>query len=466
MKNHIYTPNLNKEYRRLVKGKGIFLYDDKGNKYLDSTSGPFASSVGHGRKEIADAMQTQAFTLEFAYRAYSINKPMERVAEHLHKITGHEKFMVTSGGTEANEAAIRIARKYFLEQKLPQKYKVIGRHLSYHGSSMFTISVAEHIGFREDYQPYVKENGHIPPAYCYRCWYKDKPETCSCQCALALEQEILKQNPDTVAAVLLETVSGTSLAAAYPENTNYYKMIAEICKKYNVLLILDEVLVGAGRTGKFNAFEHFGIYPDIMTMAKGIGGGYLPVAVTSCSKEVAEVLKDGSGILSIGHTMTNQPMQAAVMDKVLDIIEEEHLVENAAIVGEYLGNGLKLLKEKHPTVGRVSGIGLLWGIEFVANKDTKKLINAEYKFASVVTEKAAEFGMLSLAYGQTINSEYKEKPFMKELFENRDIADGMVGDKIMVTPPLTITLSEIDQLLNILDMSITAAEKQFGFISA
>lgn len=465
MKQYIYTPNLNKDYKKLVKGEGIYLYDDKGNKYLDSTSGPFASSVGHGRKEIADVMQTQGSTLEFAYRAYSINEPMERVAEHLHKLTGYEKFMVTSGGTEANEAAVRIARKYFLEQNMPEKYKIIGRHLSYHGSSMFTISIAEHIGFREDYQPYVKDGGHIPPAYCYRCWYNDTPETCCCQCAKALEEEIIKQDPDTVAAVFLETISGTSLAACYPENTDYYQIVAEICKRYNVLLILDEVLVGAGRTGKFNAFEHFGIYPDIMTMAKGIGGGYLPIAVTSCSKKVSEALQNGSGILSIGHTMTNQPMQAAVMDKVLSIIEDENLIDNAAKVGKYLGDGLRKIADKHMTMGRVSGIGLLWGIEFVANKETKELISADMKFASMVTAKAEEMGMLSLAYGQTINSEYIEKPFMKELFERREIFQGMVGDKIMVTPPLTITCEEVDILLNILDSAVEDAEKQCGFVA-
>ncbi len=462
-KHHIYTPNLKKNYLNIVRGEGIYLYDSNGNKYLDSTGGPFSCSIGHGREDMAQALYNQASTLEFAYRVYSINPALLNVTEKLNQITGYSKFMIVSGGTEANETAFKIVRQYYLEKGCPDKHLIIGKHFSYHGSSMFTLSTAAHLGFREKYQPYIKEQAHIPPSYCYRCWYNEKPENCDVPCAKALEEEIIKLGPNKVAALFIETISGTSLACAYPQNRAYFNSLQEICNKYDVLIIADEVLVGSGRTGKFNAYEHFNFKPDIFTLGKGIGGGYIPAAVVGVNKKVIDVIETGKGVMGIGFTMTNQPMQCAAILKTLDIMEEERLIDSVGEREPYIRNSLEKLKAAHPTIGIFNGMGLLWGLEFVKDKASKEVLPQAWNFAGEIATQAEKRGLLTLAYGQVVNKEYLNHQDIKGLLEKRDIANGLVGDKIMLTPPLIIKDTEIDIIFERLDEAIGEVEKKYGY---
>lgn len=458
-KHYIYTPDLNKNYLNFVKGEGIYLYDAKGKKYLDATSGPFASAIGHGRKDMAQALYEQASTLEFAYRTYSINPPLAEVTEKLHNITGYAKFTLVSGGTEANETAFKIARQYYLAKGQPQKQLILGRHFSYHGSSMFTLAAGEHLGFRSDYQPYIKEQAYAAPAYCYRCWYKQKPESCNLECAKSLEDTILQHGSENVAAFFFETISGTSLACAYAKNSGYFQEIVRICRKYEVLLIADEVLVGAGRVGKFNAFELFDFEPDIFTLAKGISSGYIPAAVVAVSEDIISGILEGSGKLGIGFTMTNQPLQAAVILKNLEILEQEKLIEDVQPKSVYLEKHLKELKAKHKFIGDYRGMGLLWGVEFVADQKTKELLPVNWKFTQRVVEIAQDMGLLLLQYEQIVNGRMINNPYFKDILNRQFIKEAMVGDKIMLTPPLTITEGEIDILFSLFDEALTKAER-------
>ena len=463
-KHYIYTPNLKKNYMTLVEGLGVYLFDEEGKKYLDSTAGPFISSIGHGRNDMAQVLYDQASKLEYAYRGYSINPPLINATEKLHQITGFERFMVVSGGTEANESAFKVVRQYHLEKGNPSKYKIISRHLSYHGSSMFTLSAAEHLGFRADYQPYIKEQAYIPPAYCYRCWFGQSPCNCKLPCAQALEDEILRQGPENVAAFFFETISGTSLACAYPQNNEYLKMIRRICDKYDILIIADEVLVGTGRTGKFNAFEHFDFKPDLFTLGKGIGGGYIPAAVVAVNKKVLDVIESGKAIMDIGFTMMNQAMQATAILKTLEIMEKENLVEAAREKDQYMRDNLTALQSKHPTLGAFNGLGLLWGLEFVKDKVSKEVLPEEWHFANSIAEAAKQYGLLTMAYGQVVNSRYANHPDMKRLLDSPGVANAVVGDKIMLTPPLIITKEEIDLIFERLDLAIGQVERDHGLI--
>ena len=462
-RHYIYTPNLKKDYKIFVRGQGVYLFDEKGKKYLDSTAGPFTSSIGHGRTDMAQALYDQASKLEFAYRGYSINPPLIGVTEKLHQITGFERFTIVAGGTEANETAFKIARQYHLEKGNPGKYKIIGRHFSYHGSSMFTLSAAEHLGFRADYQPYIKEQAYIPPAYCYRCWFGESPCSCNLPCAQALEEEILRQGPENVSAFFFEPISGTSLACAYPQNSGYYKKIREICDKYDVLIIADEVLVGTGRTGKFNAFEHLDFKPDLFTIGKGIGGGYIPAAVVAVNKKVISVIESGKAIMNIGFTMMNQVMQAAVILKILEIMEEEDLVAAAWDKDQYIRDNLHILQSKHPTLGAYNGMGLLWGLEFVKDKESKDVLPEEWHFADRIEETARENGLLTMAYGQVVNSSFTENAEMNKILTRPNVVKGVVGDKIMLTPPLIVSRQEIDMIFERLDAAIDQVEKLFEY---
>jgi adenosylmethionine-8-amino-7-oxononanoate aminotransferase len=295
---------------------------------------------------------------------------------------------------------------------------------------------------RADYQPYLKDFVHIAPAYCYRCWFGKEPETCGLECAHALENAILTEGPETVAAFMAEPVSGSSLAAACPP-AKYFGIVREICDRYGVLYIAEEVMTGAGRTGgKFFAGDHFPGRPDIIAFGKGVGGGYYPLAGALISRETAETIAAGSGSFAAGQSYSGHPIGMAAGLAVLDYMDKHDLLARAAETGAYMGQQLKTLLA-HPSVGDVRGMGLMWGLEFVKNKETKETFDPADHYYSKVYDAARQNGLLVLPTGGCDR--------------------GQAGDMALLGPPLIITREQVDEMVGILDQALTQVETDKGF---
>ncbi len=442
-KSHVLNVFMNREYPSIVKAEGVYLYDDQGNKIIDGAGGAILCNLGHGIDEMADVLRDQAKKAAFVYRIDFTNPPLEEAAAKVCEVTNFimDKVFFVSGGSEATEIAAKLARKYHLDNGSPSKYKIISRWLSYHGMTMGSLSWSGMSGRRADYIPMLSDNNHIAPAYCYRCWFNQKPETCDLECAQALENEIMCQGPETVAAFMAEPVSGTSLCGATPR-VDYFKRIREICDKYDVLLILDEVMTGFGRTGKWFGYEHFNIEPDILALGKGLGGGYFPIGAAVATPKITDTIARKSGIFGAGFSWGGNPMACAVASKTIDYLKEHNLVERCNEMGEYLAQKLEALKH-HPTVGDVRGMGLMQGLEFVKDKETKEPLDPEIHFSLQLAIECLSRGLgVQFAMG---------------------CDRGQAGDMIYLGPPFIITKEQIDEMVTILDKSLAEVEEKNGF---
>jgi adenosylmethionine-8-amino-7-oxononanoate aminotransferase len=445
-KSHVFRNDLNKKPPVIAKGNGIYLYDKEGNRYLDGAGGSIVVNLGHGIKEIAQVMKDQAEQIAFSYRSQFSNSRAEELAKKLYEITRRkmEKVFFVSGGSEATEIGVKLARKYHMDNEEPSRFKVISRWQSYHGGTMGALSWSGHVYRRKDYIHYLRDFNHIPPAYCYRCWFNQKPESCDLECAKALENEILCEGPETVAVFIAEPIVGASLAAAVPRE-GYFQRIREICDRYGVLLILDEVMTGFGRTGSLFGYEHFNVIPDIMTAGKGMSSGYYPMGAVMATSKICETIAEKSGIFVGGYTYGGNPLGCAVANKSIDYLLKHNLVERSAKMGKYLFSAAENLRE-HPTVGDIRGKGLMMGIEFVKNRRTRETIDKRLKYANQIFNEALKQG-LTILPGDGCNR-------------------GQSGDMILVGPPFIITEKQIDELVNILDRVISVVEKKNKFESS
>jgi adenosylmethionine-8-amino-7-oxononanoate aminotransferase len=434
---------LKREHACIVRAEGIYLYDDKGKRYIDSAGGPILCNLGHGVVEMAETLAEQARKAAFVYRMDFTNQPLEEAARKVCEATGGvmDKVFMVSGGSEANEIAVKIARTFHIDNREPSRFKVISRWLSYHGMTNGALAWSGMTARRARYVPMLKDDSHIAPAYCYRCWFRQSPGSCDLACAEALENEILCQGPETVAAFIAEPLSGMSLCAAHPR-AEYFQRVRQICDRYGVLLILDEVMTGFGRTGKWFAFEHFGITPDIVTLGKGLGGGYFPVGAAAVTARIFDAIAGGSGIFGAGFSWAGNPMAAAVVSKTIDILRERRLVERSAQMGEYLAGKLEGLRA-HPTVGDIRGKGLMRGIEFVKDKGTKEPLDPQFMFYLKLAHAALERGLFIESSGGCDR--------------------GRAGDMMMFGPPFIITEAQIDDMVGVFDETLTAVEKSAGF---
>ena len=441
--DHVLGFFLNRESCSIAKAEGIYLYDDQGNRIIDASGGAIVCSIGHGVKDIADIVAEQMKRVAFVFRRAFITPELEQAAQKVCETTGGDmdRVFFVSGGSEATETAVKLARKYHIDNGSPGKYRVISRWQSYHGSTMGALSWTGFTSRRADFTPYLKDFVHLPATYCYRCWYGESPESCDLQCARALEDEILCLGPETVSAYIAEPVSGHSLAAAHPPD-EHFRRIRQICDKYDVLMILDEVMSGVGRTGKWFAYQHHGAVPDIIASAKGLSAGYFPVGAAILQKNIYDVIANNSGIFGSGHTYGGNPMAAAVTCGVLDYLNDNRLVERCAEMGKYLAAGLQTLNA-HPSVGDIRGRGLLWGVEFVKDKDTKACLDPDLHFSQQIQDEA-------LLRGVHIESSFGC---------NR----GQTGDTLIFGPPFIITEEQIDDMIGIIDETLTVVEKRAGF---
>lgn len=438
---HVLYTDFTEEFPLITRGEGVYLFDDKEKKYLDAISGVGAVILGYGVQEIIEAMVRQARTLPFTYDV--ANRPREQLASGLQGYTpeemGETKTLFMSGGAEANEGALKVAYQYHYEGGHPTKRKIISRWQSYHGNTIGALSMSGRTQWRKMFSPLLLDFPHIQPPYCYRCPYHLSYGSCQIECAYALERVILQEGPENVGAFLAEPIIGTSLSAVVPPK-EYYPIISEICKEYDLLFIVDEVMSGVGRTGEFFAIDHWGVTPDIITLAKGISGGYSPLAALILGERVWRAVDEGSRSIIHSYTYGGNPLSCAVGVAVLDYLEEHDLIREAGLKGERLLEGLKVLEDLEH-VGEVRGKGLFIGIELVLDKETKEPFPIEDHITHGVVKEAFSRGLLIM--GGVLGS-----------------IDGVKGDHLELIPPYTISNRDIDSMVEILKESIMAVTEK------
>ena len=424
-----------KTYPVVERGEGVYLYDENGKRYIDASSGSAAvSNIGHGVAEVAQAIENEIRKFAYCPSHYFANRPAIELAERLAALTpeGLTKVWLVSDGSEATEAAVKLARQFQVLKGHRSKSLVISRWQSYHGATMGALSWSGITARRRIYQPLLKETPHIPPAYCYRCDFGKSYPGCGLLCATVLEKTIQQVGAEYVAAFIAEPVVGAALGAVPPPD-EYFPIIREICDKYEVVFIADEVMTGFGRTGEMFGIDHWGIVPDMITCAKGISGGYVPLGAVLAHEKILEEMKKHKSNIVTGHTYSAHHVIAASALAAVEYILGNDLVQKANENGKYLFERMKSLMED-PIVGDVRGKGLFMGIEFVKNKATK----APFDFSEKIADR---IGAESLRRGLIV-------------YPGSGSVDGTLGDHILLAPPLIISRSEIDQMALILEESI------------
>jgi len=434
-----------RDYRLIARTEGIYLYDTEGRRYIDATGGSsVVVTIGHGVMEVVDAMYEQAKAFSF-YPAHAFsNQPFRDLSEMLVKIAPGEmrdnaRVWVTCTGTDAVDDAVRLARQYWVEKGVPSKYMIVGRWQAFHGNNIAVAGFSGITQRRSIFQPMFVESPHIPPAYCYRCYFELSYPTCRLKCARALESIIRQVGPEYIAAFIAEPVVGAALGAV-PAPAGYFQMIREICDKYHVLFIADEVMTGLGRTGRMWGIEHWeGVTPDIIATAKGITSGYTPLSAIIARNEIWQPLIDHNSPFKAGHTLNANAVSCVGAIAVINYLQKHHLVERAAEMGKYMLERLDTLRE-HPIVGDVRGLGLMVGFEMVRDKATKEPFPPQMGVARRLEEEAFQRGLITYPCGGNV--------------------DGYAGDTILMAPPLIITHEQVDEIVAILHDSISALEKQ------
>lgn len=420
----------------ITSAKGVWLEDAEGRRYLDAASGALEVNVGHGVQSVIDAMTAQAGEVSYIHSSAFTTPVSERYATQLAAKLPMERAAVypVSGGSEAVETALKVARSYHLALGRETRHRFIGRALSYHGNTRGALDVGGRESFRSPYAPWLGTSGRVPAVTEYRCPNPDHPTDCGKWHAIQLEDEIQLIGPEHVAGFIAEPIGGATSGAAVPPD-DYWQHVTAVCRRHDVLVIADEVMTGFGRTGAWFASEHFGLEPDIITLAKGVSSGYWPLGVCAFSGRVAEVITS-KGRLVHGLTFSHHAVGAAVAEAVLRYIEEEDLVSAARETGEYLLDALTTELGGNPIVGDVRGRGLMLAVELVADRESKMPFHREDQMAERLTARARELGLV--------------------VYPATGCADGRNGDVLMIGPPLTITHGESDLVVEMLSNTLRA----------
>lgn len=425
-REYLIKPMLDRHYPAIQYGHGVYLYDAAGSKYLDGCSGAVTASLGHGLQEIGEAMAEQARKVSFVYRSQFTSEPAERLAKTLSELApgGEYWSFFVSSGSEATETAMKIAIQHWQEKGRPSKYKILSRHMSYHGITLGALSMSGHVLRRKRFIPLLEDFPVVAAPYCYRCPYQQSYPSCGMKCASDLEVAIRRIGADQVAAFIAEPIVGAAGGAVVPP-ARYYNEIKEICDRYEVLFIADEVMTGIARTGKMFGIEHWGVEPDLIALGKGMSAGYTPMAAALVSDRVMEPILAGSKSIMAGHTYSANPQSAAISLAVLEYIKKNKLVDAAVDKGRYLRDKLDHIAQKSSIIGDIRGNGMLLGLELVSDQATKASFAVERHVTSRMTELAFRNGLLIYPAGGGL--------------------DG-TGDAIIIAPPLVITNEEIDEL--------------------
>ncbi|MFC1673461.1 aspartate aminotransferase family protein [Pseudomonadota bacterium] len=441
--NHVFHRMPNDALPTAVSGSGAWLVDDQGQRYLDASGGAAVSCLGHDNERVKRAIVEQVETLSFAHSGFFTTEVMEALADKLcaHAPDELSRVYLLSGGSEANESALKLARQYFLEKGEPNRTHFISRLHSYHGNTLGALAVSGNLGRREPYEPMLSSNvRHIAPCHAYRYQRDDEtPQQYGLRVANELETAILALGAENVAAFIAETVVGATMGAVGPV-PGYFKRIREICDQYGVLLILDEVMCGAGRTGTMFSFEQDGIVPDMVSMAKGLGGGYQPVGAVLASNDIYTAITSGSGFFRHGHTYMGHATVCAAALAVLSEIEDGNLLANVQAQGAALNTALLEAFGQHPHVGDVRGRGLFQAIELVRDRDGKLPFDTADRLYARIKKQAMKRGLICYPMGGT--------------------ADGHNGDHVLLAPPYIVTADDVGEMVGRLSGAVDDALRE------
>lgn len=436
--SHVFPRHTKIQPPIAVGGKGVYLYDADGKQYFDGSGGAAVSCLGHGDVDVIAAIQKQAETLAYAHTSFFTSEIAETLAGKIAAAASEtlERVYFVSGGSEAVESALKLARQYFIEIGEPDRHRIIARRQSYHGNTLGALAAGGNAWRKRPFAPLMIETSHIAPCYEYRGLEPSESQFDYGQrVANELEAEILRLGPETVAAFIAEPVVGATMGAV-PPVPGYFKRIREICDQYGVLLILDEVMCGMGRTGSLFAYEQEDIVPDIVTIAKGLGAGYQPIGAMICSAEIYRAIEDGTGFFQHGHTYLGHPIACAAANVVLDKLTTGGLTARSGQMGEILQSQLETAFGQHPNIGDIRGRGLFVGLEIVADRETKASFDPNLGINKALKKAAFAAGLACYPMGGTI--------------------DGQRGDHILLAPPFILEESHVDEIVEKLAKAFNA----------
>jgi adenosylmethionine-8-amino-7-oxononanoate aminotransferase len=421
----LFSRHLKKTFPIASRGEGCWITTEDGRRFLDGSGQAAVISIGHGVTEIGRAMLEQSSQIAFAHTSQFHTAPAEKLAERLLAMAPANfqnggRVYFSSGGSEATETAIKLARQFHLENGQKDRYRILSRRQSYHGSTLGAMSVSGNVARRAPYEPLLAEWGHIAPCFCYHCPFEKAFPRCELVCADDLQTHLGAGKKTDAAAFIFEPVVGATLGAAVPPE-GYAARIAEICRNNGILLIADEVMSGMGRTGKPFAVQHWGIEPDMILVGKGIASGYAPLGAVLVSARVVEAFERGSGAFMHGFTYQAHPVSTAAGNAVLDYLEAHKLFDRVIAAGHSLRAALSPL-ESHSSVGDIRGLGLLLGVEFVKNKSTREPFPRAQNIAEKIRQVCLEENVLT--------------------YPTQGCVDGLRGDHILLAPPFTISPEE------------------------
>ena len=434
--SHVFHRHLHQQYPTAVGGDGPYLIDAEGRRYLDACGGAAVSCLGHSDAEVIEAIREQVGRLAYAHTSFFTNEPMEALADFLveRAPAGLSSVYFVSGGSEAVEAALKLARQYFIERGEPQRKHLIARRQSYHGNTLGALATGGNAWRRQQFEPLLVQVSHVSPCYAYRDQAPgETPEAYGERLAEELEAEIQRLGPQNVMAFVAEPVVGATLGAV-PAVPGYFKRVREICDRHGILLILDEVMCGMGRTGSLFAAEQEGVTPDLMTIAKGLGAGYQPIGATLVSEPIRRAIAEGSGFFQHGHTYIGHATACAAALAVQRTVEERDLLSRVVSLGEGLQQRLEARFGEHPHVGDIRGRGLFRGIELVADRGDKTPFDPSRKLHAAVKRTAMDKGLMCYPMGGTL--------------------DGRRGDHILLAPPFILDESHLDEIVDKLDATL------------
>jgi adenosylmethionine-8-amino-7-oxononanoate aminotransferase len=436
---HILHRTIKHDLPVAVSGSGVTITDANGRAYIDASGGAAVSCLGHGHADVIAAMHAQIDRIAYAHTSFFTTAVAEELADVLVASapagTSHVYFV--SGGSEAVEAALKMARQYFVEIGQPQRRHFIARRQSYHGNTLGALSVGGNEWRRRQFAPLLMDVTHVSPCYEYRDRRADEtPEQYGARLVNELSQAIDRLGPDTVIAFVAETVVGAT-AGALPPVPGYLKGVRELCTRHGILLILDEVMCGMGRTGTLHACEQEGVAPDLMTIAKGLGGGYQPIGAVLAQTHIVDAFAKGSGLFQHGHTYLGHPVACAAALAVQRVIVRDRLLDAVKARGRGLKERLDAAFRDHPRVGDIRGRGLFWGVELVADRASKQTFDPALRLHARIKARAMSEGLMVYPMGGTI--------------------DGRLGDHVLLAPPFIVTDADLDAIVGRLQRAIDGA---------
>ena len=435
---HVFHRHLHNNPPEAVSARGVYIEDAAGRRYLDASGGAAVSSLGHGHPDVIAALHRQIDQLAYAHTSFFTTKVAETLADTLiqNAPEGMSHVYLVSGGSEAVESALKMARQYFVEIGQPQRTRFIARRQSYHGNTLGALAVGGNEWRRAPFAPLLVPASHVSPCYAYREQRADEtPEQYGQRLAAELDAEIQAQGAENVIAFVAETVGGATAGVLTPV-PGYFKAVREVCDRHGVLLILDEVMCGMGRTGTLFACEQEGVVPDLVTIAKGLGGGYQPVGAVLAQERIVQAMSKGSGYFQHGHTYLGHPMACAAALAVQQVIQRDQLLPKVRADGAYLQQQLQAALGDNPNVGDIRGRGFFWGVELVADRASKQPFDPAHKVHARVKQEAMKRGLLCYPMGGTV--------------------DGRVGDHVLLAPPFIASREELSAITERLTDAIQA----------